>query len=51
MILKIYSSSFWAGGVEKSCVSRKCAITRGSVELVGSISDNESILMKRLEVP
>ena len=51
MILKIYSSSFWAGGVEKSCVSRKCAITRGSVELVGSISDIESIFMKRRGVP
>jgi len=46
-----YSSSLRAGGAEKSCVSRKWAITRGSVELVGSISDNESMLMKRRDVP
>lgn len=26
-------------------------MTRGSVELVGSISDNDSILMKRRDVP
>ena len=32
-------------------MSRKCAITRGSVEFVGSISDNESMFTKRRGVP